>query len=122
MKLLNTKNFWLKGVSAIAVLLICVLILPITAKADTPGTVNDNNVNIRADADATSTSLGKLQLSKKRPIPPMYFGIRLQLLRVQQVISERILLQNLLLITIRQLLQITTQQQIQQQPRLLSRM
>ena len=65
MKLLNTKNFWLKGVSAIAVLLICVFILPITAKADTPGTVNDNNVNIRADADATSTSLGKVNSGDK---------------------------------------------------------
>ncbi len=65
MKVLNTKNFWLKGVSAIAVLLICVLILPITAKADTPGTVNDNNVNIRADADATSTSLGKVNSGDK---------------------------------------------------------
>ena len=65
MKLLNKKNFWVKGASAIAVLLICIFILPITAKADTPGTVNDNNVNIRSDADATSTSVGKVNSGDK---------------------------------------------------------
>ena len=65
MKLINRNNIWQKGISAVAVLLACLFLLPITAKADTPGTVNDNNVNIRSDANTTSTSLGKVNSGDK---------------------------------------------------------
>ena len=65
MKLINRKNMWKNGISAFAVLLVCLFLLPITAKADTPGTVNDTNVNIRSEADATSTSLGKVNSGDK---------------------------------------------------------
>ena len=65
MKLINRKNIWKDGISALAVLLACLFLLPITAKADTPGTVNDTNVNIRSEADATSTSLGKVNSGDK---------------------------------------------------------
>ena len=65
MKLINRKNLWRNGISAFAILLICLFLLPITAKADTTGTVNDTNVNIRSEADATSTSLGKVNSGDK---------------------------------------------------------
>ena len=65
MKLLNNKKLIIKSITAFAVLAICIILLPITAKADTQGTVNDNNVNIRSQADATSTSLGKVNSGDK---------------------------------------------------------
>ncbi len=64
MKLIN-KKFCIKAASALAVLISCIFIFPIIAKADVPGTVNDNNVNIRSDANTTSTSLGKVNSGDK---------------------------------------------------------
>ncbi|MCR5848705.1 MAG: SH3 domain-containing protein [Lachnospiraceae bacterium] len=65
MKLLNNKKFILQSIASFAVLLMCVFMLSIYAKADTPGIVNENNVNIRSQADATSTSLGKVNSGDK---------------------------------------------------------
>ena len=65
MKFLNITNLLKKGIPAIAIILLCAFLLPITAKADTQGIINDNNVNIRSDADATSTSLGKVNSGDK---------------------------------------------------------
>lgn len=43
----------------------CVCLFYNTAKADTPGTVNDNNVNIRSGAGTDSDSLGKANSGDK---------------------------------------------------------
>ena len=65
MKLINKKKFCLQSILAVAIVAICVLLLPMSAKADTPGTVTDNNVNVRSQADVGSTSLGKVNSGDK---------------------------------------------------------
>ncbi|MCR4647996.1 MAG: SH3 domain-containing protein [Lachnospiraceae bacterium] len=65
MKLKNNRKIIVNCIASLAVLLLCIFLLPISALADSQGTVNDNNVNIRSQADASSTSLGKVNSGDK---------------------------------------------------------
>ena len=66
MKLFRDKKVLLgKAVTTLCLLAVCFVGFSIMAKADTPGTVNDNNVNIRSAAGTDSVSLGKVNSGDK---------------------------------------------------------
>lgn len=66
MKLFRDKKVLLgKAVATLCLLAVCFVGFSIMAKADTPGTVNDNNVNIRSAAGTDSVSLGKVNSGDK---------------------------------------------------------
>lgn len=61
----NKKKMICEAVFALIAMVFCFGFFSIDAKADTPGTVNDNNVNIRSGAGTDSTSLGKVNSGDK---------------------------------------------------------
>lgn len=61
----NKKKMIGETVLALLTLIFCFGFFSMTAKADTPGTVNDNNVNIRSGAGTDSASLGKVNSGDK---------------------------------------------------------
>lgn len=65
MKMFKSKKFIAQMMVAFIAFVACINILAIRAKADTPGTVNDNNVNIRSSSSASSNSLGKVNSGDK---------------------------------------------------------
>ncbi len=61
----NKKKLICEAIASFTIFMFCLCLFSTTAKADTPGTVNDNNVNVRAGAGTESNSLGKVNSGDK---------------------------------------------------------